>query len=207
MPAVSPRPFGCRGPRRTAAQNCRVHTELTAVCCCVCVRQANGGGDTTPRAYLVADGARESVDPYAPQTWMMVRFKPLLSASCKRPLLCVVPRPWQQSQTLMLLSLRLSSFAKTSSVLSSRECLRGSGLRDVHRAHEGGAEPVGDARRIAMGVRRRWEVGRQRAGRKARAAPRGLAFLSSARALSCQKRRRLRVFCFVKRLRLRPCCC
>ena len=62
-------------PQRTAAQNCRVHTELTAVCCCVCVRQANGGGDTTPRAYLVADGARESVDPYAPQTWMMVRSK------------------------------------------------------------------------------------------------------------------------------------
>ena len=33
--------------------------------------QANGGGDPTPRVYLVADGATNSVDPYAPQTWMM----------------------------------------------------------------------------------------------------------------------------------------
>ncbi len=33
--------------------------------------QANGGGDTTKRVYLVADGAREEIDPYAPQTWMM----------------------------------------------------------------------------------------------------------------------------------------
>ena len=28
---------------------------------------ANGGGDATPRVYLVGDGAREEVDPYAPQ--------------------------------------------------------------------------------------------------------------------------------------------
>jgi hypothetical protein len=31
--------------------------------------QANGAGDTTKRVYMVADGAREEVDPYAPQTW------------------------------------------------------------------------------------------------------------------------------------------
>ena len=31
--------------------------------------QANGAGDTTKRVYMVADGAREEVDSYAPQTW------------------------------------------------------------------------------------------------------------------------------------------
>eukprot|EP01047_Picozoa_sp_COSAG01_P029792 COSAG01_NODE_2056_length_8537_cov_4.215607_5_plen_249_part_00 len=32
--------------------------------------QANGGGDSTPRVYMVGDGATEAIDPYASQTWM-----------------------------------------------------------------------------------------------------------------------------------------
>ena len=44
---------------------------MIACDCNLQAEQANSGGDVTKRVYLVGDGAREEVDPYAPQTWMM----------------------------------------------------------------------------------------------------------------------------------------